>query len=507
MPDLIHTMRSKGGFIMKALAVLLFSMCCAFAAANDAPESRVSIPHKQVLTEIGGGSDSAVSPDGKYIAFSSRRNGNLDVYTIEIATDIVRQITTNPHTDNEARWHPDSTHLIFVTMRHGSQDIYMVNLGTLEETPIATEKFNEDYPSFSKDGSMACFTGGPRGFREVQVHNFSTGKTKIITRGYGYVGSTNFSPDGKSIVFHAYYDNSYASGKSDIYIVPVNGGKPTNITKDRNVWDYKPNWSFDGEWITFSRKGDTPNFNIWLMRSDGSDVEQLTWVEGPVPMREGKVSMSNANVLDQRWSNWTKDGHIAWHQINMQSGQLCAIQSESGEHRILHQSEFAVNDMSISPGRNQLIFESDAYIYVIDTKPDAKPLQLVTGTKPRWSRDGLSIGYLSGFPRRPHRLSLASGESVKFNYNMSAEWPQISYDPWSPDGSEMVIIQAHDQGTRLVVVSENGDEEVLVPDGISKTLPIWSSDGDWIFYGENTPPSVTYCISELPAREMRERRH
>ena len=487
---------------MRELVAIVLSTVSVCAAANDVSQPRESIPHKQVLTEIGGGSDSAVSPDGKFIAFSSRRNGNLDVYTVEVATGKVRQITTHPHTDNEARWHPESTHLIFVTMRNGSQDIYIVDLDTLEETPIATEDFNEDYPSFSKDGSMACFTGGPRGFREVQIHDFSTGKTRTITRGYGYVGSTNFSPDGNNIVFHAYYDNSYASGKSDVYVVPVNGGKPKNITKDRDVWDYKPNWSFDGKWITFSRKGNTPNFNIWIMRPDGSDLEQVTWVEGPVPMRGGKISMANANVLDQRWSNWMRDGRIAWHQINAQSGQLCAVNANSGEMLILHQSEFAVNDVAISPDQSQLVFESDAFIYVMEARPDGSPRQVASGLKPRWSRDGRSIGYVAGWPRRPNRLSLASGESVTFEQDVGTAWPPVSNDPWSPDGSKMAVIQSHDEGTRLVVVSQNGDEKVLVPVGVSKTAPVWSSDGNWIYYGENIPPSVTYCISEVPAKKM-----
>jgi TolB protein len=486
---------------MRVFVAIVLSTVSVCAVANDAAQPRESIPHQQVLTEIGGGSDSSVSPDGKFIAFSSRRNGNLDVYTVEIATGNVRQITTNPHTDNEPRWHPDSTHLIFVTMRDGSQDIYTVDLETLKETPIATKDFNEDYPSFSKDGSMACFTGGPRGFREVQIHVFATGKTRTLTRGYGYVGSTNFSPDGKNIVFHAYYDNSYASGKADVFIVPVKGGKPKNVTKNRDIWDYKPNWSFDGNWITLSRKDTTPNFNIYVMRPDGSDVDQVTWVDGPVPMRGGKISMSNQNVLDQRWSNWTRDGRVAWHQINAQSGQLNAV-NEAGETVVLFKSEFAVNDVALSPDQSKLLFESDAFIYVMDAKPGAEPEKVASGLKPRWSRDGKSIGYVAGWPRRPNRYSLATGKSVTFDQDVGASWPPVSNDPWSPDGTKMATVQLNEDGSRLVVVSQNGDEKVLVDAAASKTAPVWSADGKWLIYGENVPPSVTYCLSKAPLKTM-----
>ena len=67
------------GNTMKVLVAILLSTVSVCAGANDVSQHRESIPHKQVLTEIGGGSDSAVSPDGKFIAFSSRRSGNLDV--------------------------------------------------------------------------------------------------------------------------------------------------------------------------------------------------------------------------------------------------------------------------------------------------------------------------------------------------------------------------------------------------------------------------------------------
>jgi hypothetical protein len=66
----------------------------------------------------------------------------------------------------------------------------------------------------------------------------------------------------------------------------------------------------------------------------------------------------------------------------------------------------------------------------------------------------------------------------------------------------MATIQSLDDRTRLVVVSQSGDENVLVDGGASKTMPVWSSDGKRLFYGENVPPSVTYCISKEPVKKM-----
>jgi Tol biopolymer transport system component len=212
--------------------------------------------------------------------------------------------------------------------------------------------------------------------------------------------------------------------------------------------------------------------------------------------------MTNANVLDQRWSNWTRDGRIGWHQINAQSGELRAVNAESGESVVLFKSEFAVDDVAVSPDQNRLVFESDALIYVVDARPGAHPDQVAEGLDPRWSRDGQSIEYVAGWPRRPNRLSLANGTSITIDQDIGNSWPAVSNDPWSPDGSKMAMVRTSAGEARLVVVSVDGGERVLAGNGVSKTAPVWSEDGKWIFYGENTPPSVTYCISDAPVRKM-----
>src|SRR5262245_18912006 len=73
--------------------------------------SSVPFKHKLILEELNGGTDSAVSPDGQWLAFSTRRSGNLDVWVANIDSGQVRQITSNPATDNEARWSPDGKKL------------------------------------------------------------------------------------------------------------------------------------------------------------------------------------------------------------------------------------------------------------------------------------------------------------------------------------------------------------------------------------------------------------
>src|SRR5687768_16307904 len=57
------------------------------------------------------------SPDGKWIAFSSDRNGNLDVYLIPSAGGTVKQLTSHSADDTVLAWSPDSKRILFATNR------------------------------------------------------------------------------------------------------------------------------------------------------------------------------------------------------------------------------------------------------------------------------------------------------------------------------------------------------------------------------------------------------
>jgi TolB protein len=469
--------------VVSALVALTVSLPpTAARPAEDPPGEAVGFKHKLILEEPNGGTDSAVSPDGEWLAFSTRRSGNLDVWIANIQTGATKQVTFHAATDNEARWSPDGKQLCFVTQRSGSQDIYVVDLETGRETPIATEPFNEDYPSFSQDGSEIVFTGGPRGFREVQVYSFATGKIRTVTRGFGYVGSANFSPDAAHIVFHAYHDNTYNSGKSDVYVVPAAGGKVTNITNEGTVWNYKPCWSWDGNWITYSSKRATPNFNLWVIRPDGSQRYPLTNVLGP----------------DLRWSNWTKDGRLGWHQINPQTGRIRAVEVASGSVTDLHTSDFHMRDLSASPDGRHLLYETDFQIHLLQAKPGAEPREIASGVAPRWSGDGRSISFLVERRSKIATVPVRGGEPRVIDVKPAA-WPEASTNGWSPDGNTLAVVTADGDRNLLVLVAADGSTRTLVDNTELKSSPVWSPDGKYVFFAENHPATVSYFVSTEPA--------
>jgi len=453
----------------------------------------------KVHEEVNGYADSAISPDGKWFAFGSRRSGNLDVWIASTETKELRRVTNHPASDYEARWHPDGTKITFVSERNGSQDVFVYDLKTGVETAIATEQFNEDYPSFSKDGKEIVFTGGLFGSKEVHVYNYATGKIRQVTEGFGYVGSTSFSPDGQDIVFHSYFDGSH-SHTSDVYVVSSHGGVATNITNTPEDWDYKANWSRTGDWIVFSSKiaghdraqkpkgGRGPYFNIFVMRSDGSELRQITDVKG----------------MDLRWPNWTEDGRLGWHGVSSQQGKIRAVELATGKIRDVVVSEDYISDMS--PYGDKVLYETNGRVYVLGRSLTEQPLQLTRGVRPRWSRDGKTISFVrfSDGKGGIGTIAATGGEPIALAWVEPltlAENPE----PWmesqfmralSPNGKTQAAIISQDGRSELVLISEDGNQKVLTDDGRVKSAPIWSSDGDYILYLENSPRMIGYYLTQ-----------
>ena len=63
--------------------------------------------------------DPAVSPDGRYVAFSSDRNDNdFEIYTVDVFTGEVRQVTNNTVSDFNSTWSPDGRRITHEAIYH-----------------------------------------------------------------------------------------------------------------------------------------------------------------------------------------------------------------------------------------------------------------------------------------------------------------------------------------------------------------------------------------------------
>ena len=210
------------------------------------------------------------------IAFSSARNGDLDIYVMDEDGSNVTRLTNHPHADSSPAWSPDGKRIAFASNRHGTGDIYLMNAagGNVERlTHDDTNRSPYDWaPEWSPDGRFIAFES-TRGGRGSDIWLMKPDGTKPIqlSKHAGHDTSPAWSPDGKQIAFASRDGKNFTW---EIHRIDVDGGNIKNLTNNL-ANDTRPAWATSGERIAFSsdRDGD---YDIYAMKPDGVDVLRLT---------------------------------------------------------------------------------------------------------------------------------------------------------------------------------------------------------------------------------------
>jgi len=87
------------------------------------------------------------SPDGSRLAFSSDRDRNTEIYLMNVDGNHVVRMTNNPASDTEPRWSPDGKQIAFSSTRDGNVEIYVLDVEeALQGTDDASARRLTDHP-------------------------------------------------------------------------------------------------------------------------------------------------------------------------------------------------------------------------------------------------------------------------------------------------------------------------------------------------------------------------
>ena len=213
------------------------------------------------------------SPDGSSLLFSSNRNGAFDLYLLSFDKKELIQITDHVGNVISPDYSPDGQKIVFAN-RVGDEDtsIWIVNSDGANPHLLYKGTNTIVGVAWSPDGERIAYAmsvGIPQDY-EIFVMN-SNGKNHIrVSQGLlGIGGSVDWSPDSRYLLIYA---GPY--GDKDIFRVDATAGDFTQLTRGGN--NAGAVYSPDGRYILFNSLRNNDQADLYVMRADGENQEQLT---------------------------------------------------------------------------------------------------------------------------------------------------------------------------------------------------------------------------------------
>jgi tricorn protease len=381
------------------------------------------------------------SPDGKWIAFSSDRNGNLDVYLIPANGGNVKQLTTHSADDVVLGWSNDSHSVLFSSNRG--------------------EDFTAQLYLVSIDGGMPWKAGTDMG---VQA---------------------SYSPDGKRLAYNqkaqVYWRKYYRGAmQSDIMIMDVAAKKFTPVT-DFDGLDSWPMWGHDGFIYFVSDRDGGGLTNIWRVSENGGKADKITSFKSGDVRWPAISSDGRTIVFEHDFGIWKLD-------VNSKRATPITlnIDAETQDNLAeLRTFNSEADDYDLAPSSRRIAISIHGEIFTAPVEEgDLK--QLTDGPardrEVSYSPDGKSLAYISDQSGREELYVVPTDASAPAQKLTDIDALKFGYN-WSPDSKEIAFVSSDNNLRKLTVATK----QVIVLDTSHYGNfggPVWSPDGKWIAYSK-----------------------
>ena len=215
---------------------------------------------RPLTTQDSNDTNPVWSPDGKWIAFESKRGDdeNPQVYVISTAGGEARRVTKVPTGAGTPKWFPDSQRLAFISRVWAdlkTWDDQGKRQKERKDTKVSAKVWDKAgvryWDHWLDDREAHVYTIPLSGGEPVPV---TPGTGQQLSRAETGAGSYDISPDGKEIAFAADTDTTGVDSNFDVFVVPSAGGTARNVTTDNAAGDNAPVYSPDGRFLALGRQ-------------------------------------------------------------------------------------------------------------------------------------------------------------------------------------------------------------------------------------------------------------
>ena len=464
-------------------------------------------PEAYRLTAMDGNENHPkISPDGKWLVFSSNQYGNNDLYIMSMNGGNIKQLTFHQANDNPASWSWDSETIYFESSRENRNTTFTIsrNGGTpqrlfghyhnimhnVAEAPDGALYFNETWESSSfthRKRYKGAYNPDIKSYhpkdKKYKVHTTYDGKDMWATidkKGKVFFVSDELNGEYNLYTFDDGQKKRLTDFKSSIHYPTVSAnGNLVAFRKDYQLWVYdtKTNKSraLNLQAVMNSTLEKSRDFNVkgnisaFDVSDDGKKMAFVSRGELFVSDIKGKfvrqiATSSTGRIIEVYWKkdsktilfNQTKGGYQNWYSI-----------AANGKGKEKQHTDDARNN-------RQLDMNSDKTKAV----------------------------YLSG----RDELRLLDLETMESSLLVKDEfWAFYSDSPqWSPDDAYVTYTAYRDFERDIFIHDiENKKTTNLTKTGISEVVPYWSLDGKYLYFQSNrTEPSYPYGLQDARMYRM-----
>ena len=394
------------------------------------------------LTSFGGGP--AWSSDGSSIAFQSEPEimPPTSIWTVSSQGGDPFQVTQPGQPEgghSSPAWSPDGKRIIFMAYSgYLPGQLWTVNAkgGDLRQAVKDNAIWFKE-PVYAPDGK-SVYSGGVSQNGSFVIYKIpvspitgeATAEPVVIKDlGLAHFNALSISTDGKKLL----YSTGVPSG--ELMSIPISTdsneatGEPKPLVQSSGYRKSLPTFSQDGRTIAYLQWNAGANQKIWLMDANGANPRQLT------------------SGRDPHWSSsWFPDNDTIVFIVQPGGGQ-------------------EVHTVSVSTGRQKLLFKAALSMGWVRVSPDGKQLAFLSA---KGETINVWVMPITGGP--PRQLSFDRD---------SIGWPS-----WSPDGKSLAVQMKRGSNTYLAIMPSSGGQvtQLTFENGLVHPNH-WSPDGDKILFG------------------------
>jgi len=453
------------------------------------------------------------SPDGKYITFTSERNGDgqSDLHRVAVNGSTPEELLATSSFEDAAVMSPDGTKIAYVSTANGYKaNIWIMDLATGVQTNLTnTEEIKgvswspDGYfsPAWSPDGEWLVFSsdrntawtghGNGTGWEHTQelsiyaIKPDGTGFRQVVTKKDYCLGSPKFSPDGTRIVFHeltreatwdAHRPEDLATVSSQIVSVDFATGLDRIEETSGAGLKLQPHYVTQDN-IGYLIKGVSANVGLNYTSGSGlvaGSMRTPAWSPDGTQVIYEKVGWT-IRAMEKPLYSW--DGDYEYRHTDVfpelsRQGRLAITQKQLGNSSIV----------SMQPDGTdlKLVFDSSSG----DIDPALVKQGLAGAFQPAWSPDGewIAFGLGSWFQERAVYTAWIYRATANGSYyeQLTDGTVNSGFPSYSADGRYLVYrVWTGAFGLRIMDLT---DKSVRVLTNSSDNLPHFSPDGERILF-------------------------